>query len=341
MLLSKRRPAMGRFAEESRVAGSLRSSRPRRDTRPTDMDRPSTPAAHSIHPMRRATMGELICQRAGVLNLGIEGIMVAGAFAGWFAVYAGADLWTGVAMAAAAGAFFGLVHGTLTVPLGLSQHVVGIGTTLLATSLTYFAYRVLLPGAATPPKIEAFQPFAIPLLSHIPIAGPALFNQTPLTYLAFVLVALVAWVLYRTPLGLALRAVGENPAAVEAQGISVTAMRMGAVIIGSALMAIGGAFLTMSAFDSFFFEMVNGRGWICIALVVFGSWRPGKALIGAILFAAFDAYQIRLQQLTGGTIPYQLFLMMPYVLSIVALVLVSRRASYPAALMVPYQKGER
>jgi simple sugar transport system permease protein len=110
---------------------------------------------------------------------------------------------------------------------------------------------------------------------------------------------------------------------------------------GSALMAIGGAFLTMSAFNSFFFNMINGRGWVCIALVVFGSWRPGKALIGAILFAAFDAYQIRLQQLSGGIVPYQIFLMLPYALSILALIVVARRATYPKALMVPYQKGER
>lgn len=292
-------------------------------------------------PLIFATMGELICERAGVLNLGIEGIMVAGAFAGWVTVYAGGDLWTGVLIAALAGAAFGFVHATLTVPLGLSQHVVGIGITLLATSLTYFTYRLVLPEVTSPPKIEAFQPLPIPILSDIPVIGPALFAQTPLTYLAYAVVVLVAWVLYRTPLGLALRAAGENPAAVEAQGLSVTGIRMGAVMAGSALMAIGGAFLTMSAFNSFFFEMVNGRGWICIALVVFGSWRPGKAALGAILFAAFDAYQVRLQQLTGGIVPYQLFLMMPYVLSILALVLVARRATYPKALMVPYSKGER
>ena len=292
-------------------------------------------------PLIFATMGELICERAGVLNLGIEGIMVAGAFAGWFTVYSGGDLWAGVVVAALTGAAFGLLHSTLTVPFGLSQHVVGIGITLLATSLTYFIYRLALPEATTPPKIEPFQPLPIPVLSEIPIVGPALFAQTPLTYLAFATVAVVAWVLYRTPLGLAVRAAGENPSAVEAQGISVTAIRMGAVMAGSALMAVGGAFLTMSAFNSFFFEMVNGRGWICIALVVFGSWRPGKALLGAILFAAFDAYQVRLQQVTGGVVPYQLFLMLPYLLSILALVLVARRATYPKALMIPYQKGER
>lgn len=292
-------------------------------------------------PLIFATLGELICERAGVLNLGIEGIMTVGAFAGWFTVYSGGDLWTGVFVAAFAGAAFGLLHGTLTVPLGLSQHVVGIGITLLATSLTYFTYRLALPQVTSPPKIVPFQPWPIPGLSQIPVVGEALFSQTPLTYLAFVSVAVVAWVLYRTPLGLAVRAAGENPSAVEAQGISVTGIRMGAVMAGSALMAVGGAFLTMSAFNSFFFQMVNGRGWIAIALVVFGSWRPGKALLGAVLFAAFDAYQIRLQQLAGGVLPYQVFLMLPYVLSILALVLVARRATYPKALMVPYQKGER
>lgn len=292
-------------------------------------------------PLIFATMGELICERAGVLNLGIEGIMTVGAFAGWITVYAGGDLWTGVLIAALAGSMFGLLHGVLTVPLGLSQHVTGIGITLLATSLTYFTYRVALADSTSPPKIEPFQPYPVPGLSEIPFIGEILFMQTPLTYLAFIGVALVAWVLYRTPLGLAVRAAGENPVAVEAQGISVTGIRVGAVMVGSAFMAVGGAFLTMSAFNSFFFEMINGRGWICIALVVFGSWRPGKALIGAILFAAFDAYQVRLQQVTGGVIPYQIFLMLPYVLSIVALIVVARRATYPKALMVPYQKGER
>ncbi|VVT09380.1 putative ABC sugar transporter, inner membrane subunit [Roseovarius sp. EC-HK134] len=293
-------------------------------------------------PLIFATLGELICERAGVLNLGIEGIMVAGAFAGWMAVYSGLGLWPGVAVAMVVGMGFGAVHSLLTVPFGLSQHVVGLGVTLLATSSTYYAYRLALPEVTSPPKITAFQPWEIPLLSDIPLIGPALFSQTPLTYLAFILVGVVSLVLYRTPLGLALRAAGENPAAVAAQGLSVTGLRMGAVIVGSGLMAVGGAFLTMSAFDSFFFEMVNGRGWICIALVVFGAWKPGKALLGAVLFAAFDALQIRVQQTPmGADIPYQIFLMTPYVLSILALIVMSRRAEVPAALMVAFNKGER
>ena len=293
-------------------------------------------------PLIFATMGELICERAGVLNLGIEGIMVVGAFAGWIAVYAGTGLWIGVCVAFSAGMLFGFLHATLTVPFGLSQHVVGLGITLLATSSAYYAYRLALPEVSSPPRIVPFQPLEIPVLSKIPILGQALFNQTPLTYLAFIVVGVTAFVLYRTPLGLALRAAGENPSSVEAQGLSVTALRMGAVIVGSGLMAVGGAFLTMSAFDSFFFEMVNGRGWICIALVVFGAWRPGKALLGALLFAAFDALQIRLQQTgLGSIIPYQVFLMITYILSILALILMSRRAEVPAALMVPYNRGER
>ncbi len=292
-------------------------------------------------PLVFATLGELICERAGVLNLGIEGIMTAGAFAGWLTVYAGGDLWIGVLVAALVGAAFGLLHGTLVVPLGLSQHVTGIGITLLASSLTYYTYRLLFPKVTSPPRIAPFEPLAIPGLSDIPIAGDILFRQTPLTYLGFVTVAVAAYVFYRTPLGLAVRTVGENPAAVEAQGIDVTLLRMGTVMVGSALMAVGGAFLTMSAFNAFFFQMVNGRGWICIALVVFGSWRPGKALLGALLFGAFDAYQLRLQQLAGAFVPYQVFLMLPYILSIIALIAMSRRAAYPRALMVPYRKGER
>ena len=301
-----------------------------------------TAAIRIASPLIFAALGELICERAGVLNLGIEGIMVVGAFAGWLTVYLGGGLWFGVAVAMFSGMAFGLLHGVLTVPFGLSQHVVGLGITLLATSLTYYCYRLALPEVTSPPKIEAFQPLEIPILSEIPVIGPALFNQTPLTYLTFALVLVVTLVLYRTPMGLALRAAGENPAAVEAQGLSVSAIRIGAVMVGSGLMAVGGAFLTMSAFNSFFFEMVNGRGWICIALVVFGSWKPGKTLLGAVLFAAFDALQIRVQQTPlGADIPYQIFLMAPYILSILALVVMSRRAQVPAALMVPFNKGER
>ncbi|MBA4257487.1 MAG: ABC transporter permease, partial [Polaromonas sp.] len=238
-------------------------------------------------PLILGTLGVLLCERAGVLNLGIEGIMVAGAFAGWLTVYAGHGLWTGVLVAALTGGVFGLLHAWLTVGLALSQHVSGLGITLLATALSYYGYRVSFPKVNTPPTIEPFAPMdwlGVPLLQA----------QTPLTLLALVLVPLVGWVLARTPLGLALRMVGENPQAAESQGMSVAALRTGAIVAGSALMGVAGSFLTLSAFNAFFFNMVNGRGWICVALVVFASWRPGKALLGALLFAFFDALQLRL-----------------------------------------------
>jgi simple sugar transport system permease protein len=289
-------------------------------------------------PLILGTLGVLLCERAGVLNLGIEGIMVAGAFAGWLAVYAGAPLWTGVAAAATAGAAFGLLHGVLTVQLSLSQHVSGLGITLLATSLSSYAYRVGFPKVDSPPTVSTFAP-----LSALPL--PVLSALTPLTLLALALVPLIGWVLYRTPLGLAVRMVGENPHAAEGQGLSVTALRLGAVVAGSALMGVAGSFLTLAAFNAFYFQMVNGRGWVCVALVVFASWRPGKALAGALLFAFFDALQLRLQQAGGGVFgieaPYQFYLMLPYAMAIVALVLVARRAAYPQALMKPYRKGER
>jgi simple sugar transport system permease protein len=287
-------------------------------------------------PLVFGTLGVLLCERAGVLNLGIEGIMVAGALGGWLAVYLGAGLWTGVAVAAGVGALLGLLHGLLTVVLALSQHVAGLGLTLLATSLSAYAYRVSFASVNTPPTITPFAP-----MDWLPL--PVLQQQTPLTLLALALVPLIAWVLNRTPLGLALRTVGENPAAAEGQGLSVIGLRVGAVTAGSALMAVGGAFLTLSAFNAFYFNMVNGRGWVCVALVVFASWRPGKALLGALLFAGFDALQLRLQQTSigGVTLPYQLYLMLPYALSILALLLVARRAAYPQALMKPWRKGER
>ena len=292
-------------------------------------------------PLIFGVLGALLCERAGVLNLGIEGIFVAGAMAGWMAVWLGAGLWGGVFFVALAGAALGLLHGILTVPLGLSQHVSGLGVTMFATSLSYFTYRTSLPDVTSPPRIEPFRALDIPILSDLPFIGPVLFQQTALTWVALGLVGAVWYIMSRTPLGTALRAVGDNPDSVDAQGLSVYGLRIGAIVAGSALMALGGAFLTMSAFDAFFFGMVNGRGWICIALVIFASWRPGKALLGAILFGAFDALQVRLQTEVGALVPSQIFLMTPYILSILALVVAARRADYPRALLKPWFKGQR
>ena len=217
----------------------------------------------------------------------------------------------------------------------------GLGVTLFATSLSYFVYRTALPNVSSPPRIEPFRPIDIPVIGDLPFLGPILGQQTAMTWLALIMVLLVWYVLYKTPLGKAIQAVGDNPSAIDAQGLSVYGLRIGSVVAGSALMGLGGAFLTMSAFDAFFFGMVNGRGWICIALVIFASWRPGKALLGALLFGAFDALQVRLQTEVGAFVPGQIFLMAPYILSIIALIIAARQADYPRALLIPWFKGER
>lgn len=291
-------------------------------------------------PLIFGVLGALLCERVGVLNLAIEGIMTMGAMIGWLSVYLGADLWTGLAIAAVAGAVIGLLHAFLTVSLSLSQHVSGLGITLFASSLAYFIYRLVVNVGSLPPTIEPFQPLELPMLSGLPFFGEIFFSQMGPTYLALFAVVLMAYILRQTPLGLAIRMTGENPHAVDAQGLNPIMIRIFAIVVGSALMALGGSFLTTAAFNSFFPEMVQGRGWICIALVIFASWQPGKALFGAILFSFFDAYQLRLQHVVED-VPYQLFLMAPYVLSILALILVSRRAKVPEALMAPYRRGER
>ena len=291
-------------------------------------------------PLIFGVLGALLCERVGVLNLAIEGIMTMGAMIGWLSVYLGADLWTGLAIAAVSGAVIGLLHAFLTVSLSLSQHVSGLGITLFASSLAYFIYRLVVNVGSLPPTIEPFQPLELPMLSDLPFFGEIFFSQMGPTYLALFAVVLMAYILRQTPLGLAIRMTGENPHAIDAQGLNPITIRIFAIVVGSALMALGGSFLTTAAFNSFFPEMVQGRGWICIALVIFASWQPGKALFGAILFSFFDAYQLRLQHVVED-VPYQLFLMAPYVLSILALILVSRRAKVPEALMAPYRRGER
>ena len=197
-------------------------------------------------------------------------------------------------MAALAGAAFGLLHALLTVTLALSQHVSGLGITLLATSLASYAYRVSFPKVDSPPTIEPFADDGLaadPGAERADAADAAGAAAGAADRLAPATARRSAW---------RVRMVGENPAAAEGQGLSVAAVRTGAIVAGSALMGVAGAFLTLSAFNAFFFNMVNGRGWICVALVVFASWRPGKALLGALLFAFFDALQLRLQQSGSG-----------------------------------------
>ncbi len=292
-------------------------------------------------PLVLATLGELINERAGVLNLGIEGIMLLGAMVGFTTAYHTGNLWLGVAAAILVGAVAGLVMSFLAVVLGVSQHVSGIGMTLLATGLAFYFYRLVFGQPGVPPNIVAFAPLPIPLLSDIPFLGPVLFSQNAITYIAFLTVPAIAFVLYRTSWGLDLRTVGENPRAADAAGISVWGVRTQALVIGGGLMGLAGAYLTIAQFNAFTFGVVSGRGWVSIALVVFGLWNPWRCAAGALLFAALEALQLRLQATNILHVPYPVLLMMPFVLTIVAMALVSRNARAPASLLVPFRKEER
>jgi simple sugar transport system permease protein len=292
-------------------------------------------------PLAFATLGEMFSERAGVLNLGIEGIMLLSAMAGFTAAFLTGSLWIGVLAAVVVGAAMAGLHALLTVVLGLSQHVCGIGITLLSSGLAYFFYRLIFGQQSVPPSIAGFKTVPIPFLKDVPILGPALFDQFTLVYLAIVAVPVAAFVLYRTPWGLSVRMVGENPRAADSAGVSVTRTRFQAVMLGGALMGLAGAFLTMAQFNAFTFGVVSGRGWIAIALVVFGRWDPWRSAGAALLFAFVDALQLRLQASGLGHIPYEAFLMLPFVLTIVAMAFMSRNAVAPSALLKPFRKEER
>ena len=293
-------------------------------------------------PLLLATLGEMLSERAGVLNLGIEGIMLIGAMSGFTATYFTGSLWLGVAAAVATGMIFAALHALLTVSFGLSQHVSGIGVTLLATGLAFFVYRLVFGQQAHPPSVQPFATVPIPGLSSLPVLGPVLFDQYALVYVAFLLVPLLHLVLKHTPWGLSVVMAGESPHAAESAGVSVAVRRWQAVVLGGGLMGAAGAFLSIGQFNAFTFGVVNGRGWVAIALVVFGQWRPWRCAAGALLFAVIDALQLRLQASNlGQHVPYEAFLILPFVLTIVAMASVSRNAVAPAALLKPFRKEER
>ena len=289
-------------------------------------------------PLILATLGETFCERAGILNLGIEGTMLFGALAAFLTTYFTGNLWLGIIAAIIAGILFGLLMGLFSVSLGLSQHVSGLGITLLATGLSLFTYRQIIGSPKVPPTIQTFKTLSIPGLSSIPILGPILFDQYILTYIAIILVPIASYVLFKTRFGLSLRAVGENPEAADAVGINVFKTRYIALIIAGGLMGLAGSFFSLVQFNMFQYGIVGGRGWVSIALVIFANWNPTKVLWGALLFGGVDALQLRLQAIGFFRIPFQAFLTMPYLLTIIVLILVARNASYPGALLKPYRR---
>jgi len=282
-------------------------------------------------PLVFGALGAVVNERAGILNLGIEGTMYAGAFVGFVAAQRSGSLWVGVLCAVAAGAVAGALMALLTVTIGVNQHVAGIGTTLALVAACDYTNRLLYRtgSLARSPKFSRW------------FGGHDLFGQFPPTYIALAVIApLVWWVLRATGAGLRLRAVGENPEAADVAGISVSATRWAALVAGGVLMAAGGAFLTLARLGSFTIDIVSGRGWVCIALVIFGRWGVWPTVGGALLFGFADALQLQLAITSQfGGVPNEVMIAVPYLVVIAALVVFGRGIRYPGAYMRPYRRA--
>ena len=289
-------------------------------------------------PLVYGTVGETYTERAGVLNLGVEGTMYAGAFFGFAVAYQTGDPLIGLLGAIVVGLIAGALMALMTVTLGANQHVSGLGLTIVLIGVSEFANRMLFTGGSLP-RIEPM-PLWDPLAD---LGGPlgTIANQYGLTYVAFFLVVPIAWwVLMKTPLGLSIRAVGENPEAADVAGINVFRIRYVALMIGGALMAVGGAFLTLSVLGTFTLDIIAGRGWVVIALVIFGRWRIFRGVLGALIFAAVYSLGLRLRITPGfEDIPNEVMLALPYLIVILALALSGRNVPYPGAYLKPYRRS--
>ncbi|MEZ5166459.1 MAG: ABC transporter permease [Acidimicrobiales bacterium] len=288
-----------------------------------------------------AALGETITEKAGVLNLGVEGMMASGAAVGFIVGVETGSPWMGLLAGGLAGAALSLVHALVAVGLGADQVVSGLALTLLGVGFADFVGD----GYTDDTRRAVFAPIRLPVLDDIPWVGEIVFRQAPVTYLALGLGVVTWFVLNRTSIGLGLRAVGETASTADAAGHSVVRIRVGAVAVGGALAGMSGAYLTTYLVKSWSQNLTAGRGWIAVALVIFGAWRPGRVAIGALLFGFTLALKSRLA-LFGVTFSPTLLDMTPYLLTIVVLVLLSIRARNkpspaPAAIGVPYRREER
>ena len=232
--------------------------------------------------------------------------MLMGAMTGFLVTFSTGSIWSGVLAAALVGMLLGLLMAVLAVNLGLSQHVSGLGITLFSSGLAMYIYRLYVGSPTVPPTIQPFKQIALPVLSKIPLIGPGLFTQYSLTYFAWLLIPLMSILLYKTKLGLKIRTVGENPVVADTVGVNVTLTRTLCLVFGGALMGIGGAFLTLAHQNMFLIDVIGGRGWVAIAMVIFGNWDPFKGALGAIIFGFLDGLQLRLQGF-GIAISFHLF----------------------------------
>lgn len=292
-------------------------------------------------PVLLAILGEIITELSGILNLGLEGIMAIGAFTGFAIAYATGAIWWGLLASAVAGALMGCLMAFLTITLRIDQVLAGLVLVLLGGGLSDFLYRQTFGISSTPPRSDTLSPLPIPLLSEIPYVGEILFTQNLFVYLIPPTVVLLWFVINHTTWGLKLRASGEVPSALQTAGTDVALVRYIAVILGTSLVGLGGGYLTTGQLGLFIERIVAGRGWVALALVIFSRWHPGLAVIGAIVFGLADAIQFQLQALGPETVPYEVFLMLPYLITIFALITAGQRLAKPTALGLPYSKEER
>ena len=293
-------------------------------------------------PLLIAATGELVAESSGILNLSIEGTMTLGAFAGFIVANESGSLWLGLVGAAAGGAGLGLLMAVMTATVKVNQVVAGLALNILGLGGAFFWYRSVYDagGSIDLPTVDRFDTAEIPLLSDIPALGEVLFDQHWLTYFAILMVPATFIGLNRTKYGLELRSIGHNPEACDMRGIGIVSRQYVAVIFGSAMAGLGGAFLSLAEAGQFFAAIVAGRGWIALAIVIFGNWRASWILAGSLLFGFLEATQLALQA-SDSDLPYQLLLALPFVLTIAALVFNRSRAGVPLALTIPYHRGER
>lgn len=291
-------------------------------------------------PLALAALGETVTERSGVINIGIEGSMIAGALGGALGALALDSAGAGVAAGAAAGLVLAAVFAAFAIGLAADQIITGTAVTLGGLGLTGAIYQSRFGATGTALTLPTLAPVRIPFLADVPVLGPALFEQAPTTYIAYLLAPVLWWLLFRTPAGLELRAVGEEPAAAEAAGVRVRRIRALATLFGGALAGVAGAHLALAHAGTFAENMSAGRGFIAIAVVVLGRWSPGWVLVAAFFFGAASALQFFLQAV-GFDVPYQLFLALPYLLTLAALAGWVGRARAPAALAQPWPPRER
>jgi simple sugar transport system permease protein len=286
-------------------------------------------------PLVFAALGGMFSERSGVVNIGLEGLMLISAFAGVVGAFLSGTVWIGLLFAVGAGLLFALIHAVMCVTFEADQIISGTAINLLALGGTAFLMVIVFGQGGTSPDVEKFDPIAIPLLSQIPVVGRALFDQSLLVYLMYAMVPITFFVLFRTPFGLRLRATGEVPEAVDTAGVSVARMRYYGVALSGMLAALGGVYLSMSLLSSFTEGMTAGRGFIALAAMIFGRWHPVGAFGAALLFGLGGALTIRVPP---EAIPNEFIQMIPYVLTIVVLAGFGGRAIAPAAVGKPYRK---